>query len=445
MSQLHPDAALALMAPIMAILLVGVTAGLLYLVMRLRRLTGVLTALRLASADAERRRRTAEAANAAKSNFLAVISHEIRTPMNAVVAAVKLLRRTRLDDDQKAHLCMLTEAGDGLLALLDDVLDLSKIEAGKMTVERVPVDLAEVLAGLQTLFWPQAQPKGLTIRTAIDADIAPEVMSDPLRLRQILVNLVSNAVKFADAGVIRIRVRMSDVEPARLVVEVEDEGMGIAAGDLDRIFQTYEQGGAATSRHHGGSGMGLAISRRLARLMGGDLTVRSIEGEGSCFTLSLPYEAIRPSTSVAIPVPAGEPVKAPKAAPVHVLIVDDYEINRRIVSLFIEPLGWAWTMAESGAEAVELCQTRVFDVIVMDMQMPVMDGLAATRAIRAGRGVNQATPIVALSANAMDHHRQAWAEIGVDDFLTKPVDPEALITTLAYKASGCASAISEVA
>ena len=447
MSQLHSDAALA----VMAVALAGITAGLLYLLLRLRRLTGVLTAVRLASADAERRRRTAEAATAAKSNFLAVISHEIRTPMNAVVAAVKLLRRTRLDDDQKAHLRMLTEAGDGLLALLDDVLDLSKIEAGKMTIERVPVDIAEMLAGLQTLFWPQAQPKGLTIRTAIDADVAPEVMSDPLRLRQILVNLISNAVKFADAGVIRIRVRMNDAAPTRLVIEVEDEGMGIAAGDLDRIFQAYEQGAAATSRHHGGSGMGLAISRRLARLMGGDITVRSVEGEGSCFTLSLPYDAAGPVASsasapcVTLPAAAGEPATAIKTAPVHVLIVDDYEINRRIVSLFIEPLGWAWTMAETGAEAVELCQAHTFDVILMDMQMPVMDGLAATRAIRARRGPNQATPIVALSANAMDHHRQAWADIGVDAFLTKPVDPEALITTLAYKASGCASAISEVA
>jgi len=442
MSPLHHDAALA----IMAIGLACITAGLIYLVIRLRRITGVLTALRLACADAEHKRRTAEAANAAKSNFLAVISHEIRTPMNAVVAAVKLLRRTRLDDDQKAHLRMLTEAGDGLLDLLDDVLDLSKIEAGKMTVERVPVDIAEVLAGLQTLFWPQAQPKGLTIRTAIDADVAPEVIGDPLRLRQILVNLVSNAVKFADAGAIRVRVRMNDVGPARLVVEVEDEGMGIPPGDLDRIFLAYEQGAAATSRHHGGSGMGLAISRRLARLMGGDLTVRSIEGEGSCFTLSLPYLTVQPSAPcVTTPATAGPPATGTKAAPVHVLIVDDYEINRRIVSLFIEPLGWAWTMAENGAEAVELCQTRPFDVIVMDMQMPVMDGLVATRAIRAGRGPNQATPIVALSANAMDHHRKAWADIGVDDFLTKPVDPEALITTLAYKASGCASAISEVA
>jgi signal transduction histidine kinase/ActR/RegA family two-component response regulator len=441
MSPLPSDVVL----PIMAILLVGLSACGLYLVIRLRSLTGALTALRLAGADAEHRRRLAEAASAAKSNFLAVISHEIRTPMNAVVAAVKLLRRTRLDDDQKAHLRMLTEAGDGLLALLDDVLDLSKIEAGKMTIERVPVDLAEVLAGLQTLFWPQAQPKGLTIRTAIDGEVAREVMGDPLRLRQILVNLVSNAVKFADAGAIRIRVRLNDIEPARLVIDVEDEGIGIAAGDLDRIFQPYEQGAAATSRHHGGSGMGLAISRRLARLMGGDLTVRSVAGEGSCFTVSLPYAAARPASSVTLPAVPGAPGAAGKTAPVHVLIVDDYEINRRIVSLFIEPLGWAWTMAETGAEAVELCGTHSFDVIVMDMQMPVMDGLAATRAIRAGRGPNQATPIVALSANAMDHHRQAWADIGVDDFLTKPVDPEALITTLAYKASGCASAISEVA
>ena len=442
MSQLQSDVVL----PIMTILLAGISAGGLYLVIRLRRLTGVLTALRVACADAEHRRRTAENASAAKSNFLAVISHEIRTPMNAVVAAVRLLRRTRLDDDQTLHLHMLTEAGDGLLALLDDVLDLSKIEAGKMTIERVPVDIAEMLAGLQTLFWPQAQPKGLTIRTALDGDVAPEVMGDPLRLRQILVNLVSNAVKFADAGAIRLRVRLNDIAPARLVIEVEDEGVGIAAGDLDRIFQPYEQGAAATSRHHGGSGMGLAISRRLARLMGGDLTVRSVAGEGSCFTLSLPYAAACPTApSATSPAPPGQPGTAAKAAPVHVLIVDDYEINRRIVSLFIEPLGWAWTMAETGAEAVDLCRTNSFDVIVMDMQMPVMDGLEATRAIRAGRGPNQATPIVALSANAMDHHRQAWADIGVDDFLTKPVDPEALITTLAYKASGCASAISEVA
>jgi signal transduction histidine kinase/CheY-like chemotaxis protein len=430
----------------MAVILIGVTAYLFYLTAAARKLNGAMAALRATTTEAERLRRAAEAANAAKSNFLAVISHEIRTPMNAVVAAIALLRRTRLDNDQKAHLLMLTEAGDILLGLLNDVLDLSKMEAGKMTFETAPVDVAAMMANLQTLFSPEAQQKGLSIRTYIEPDVAPEVMSDPLRLRQILFNLVSNAVKFADKGVVRIRVRrhVGERGTARLIVMVEDEGVGIPAGDLERIFQSFEQGAAATSRQRGGSGMGLAISRRLARLMGGDLTARSIEGTGSCFALSLPYVAVG-TTAADGAAETLLPAATAKAPPVHVLIVDDHEINRRVVSLFIEPLGWGWTMAENGVEAVELCHTRPFDVILMDMQMPAMDGLAATRAIRAERGPNQTTPIIALSGNVMDHHRQAWSEIGVDDFLAKPIDPEHLITTLAYKASGLTEAFSEVA
>ncbi len=431
----------------MVLVMTAIVTFLAYLTTAVRKLNGAMTALRTQSAEAERQRRTAEAANAAKSNFLAIITHEIRTPMNAVVSAVNLLRRTALDDEQKSHLLMLGEASDVLLSLLNDVLDLSKIEAGKMTFEIAPVDVAAMMVNLQTLFWPQAQHKKLTIRTHIDPNVAPEVLSDPLRLRQVLFNLVSNAVKFADRGAIRIRVRtLVDDGAARLCFMVEDEGIGIPAGDLERIFLSFEQGEAATTRRHGGSGMGLAISRRLARLMGGDLTVRSIEGKGSCFTLTLPYEPAAPvAAPLIVEAAEPEPVEAAKTAPVRVLIVDDHEVNRRIVTLFIEPLGWAWTMAENGAEAVELCHRQAFDVILMDMQMPVMDGLAATQAIRAERGPNQATPIVALSANAMDHHRKAWADVGVDDFLAKPIDPESLITTLAYKASGHTAAISEVA
>ena len=429
-----------------AVILIGIAAYLFYLATAARTLGGAMAALRATTRDAERLRHAAEAAHAAKSNFLTVISHEIRTPMNAVVAAIALLRRTQLDNAQKTHLLMLTEAGDILLGLLNDVLDLSKIEAGKMTFETAPVDIAAMMANLQTLFAPQAQQKGLGIRIYIEPEVAPELMTDPLRLRQILFNLVSNAVKFTGKGVIRIRVRRHAMAngAARLIVMVEDEGVGIPAGDLERVFQSFEQGGAMTTRQHGGSGMGLAISRRLARLMGGDLTARSIEGKGSCFALSLPYAAGGETV-----VPADAEIDVPaiiaKAPPVHVLIVDDHEVNRRIVSLFIEPLGWGWTMAENGAEAVALCHSRPFDVILMDMQMPAMDGLTATRAIRAERGPNQATPIIALSGNVMDHHRQAWAEIGVDDFLPKPIDPDHLITTLAYKASGLTEAFSEVA
>ena len=434
----------------MAVILISIVTFLLYLTTATRKLATAMHALRDTSAEAERLRHTAETANTAKSNFLAVITHEIRTPMNAVVSAVNLLRRTRLDDEQTAHLQMLNEASNVLLSLLNDVLDLSKIEAGKMTFETAPIDLADMMAHLQTLFRPQAQQKALAIRTQVDANVAPEILSDPLRLRQILFNLVSNAVKFTDEGTISIRVRTrTDSGETRLIVSVEDEGIGIAENDLERVFLSFEQAEAATTRRHGGSGMGLAISRRLARLMGGDITVRSIEGKGSSFSLSLPY---RPARGLAdtpapdhIPDPAEVAGAAVKPPPVRVLIVDDHEVNRRIVSMFIEPLGWGWTMAETGAEAIELCQAQTFDVILMDMQMPVMDGLTATRAIRAERGPNQATPIVALSANAMDHHRKAWADIGVDDFLSKPIDPETLITTLAYKASGHALSVSEVA
>ena len=433
-----------------AVILISIITFLLYLTTATRKLAASMNALRATSAEADRLRQAAEAANTAKTNFLAVISHEIRTPMNAVVSAVNLMRRTRLDEEQKSHLQMLNEASNVLLSLLNDVLDLSKIEAGKMTFETAPVELAGMMNHLQTLFWPQAQQKTLTIRTLVDPNVAPEVLSDPLRLRQILFNLVSNAVKFTDHGTVRIRVRTrTEGEDARLIVSVEDEGIGIAEDDLERIFLSFEQGELATTRRHGGSGMGLAISRRLARLMGGDITVRSIEGKGSSFSLHLPYRPARLLPENFVPEETPETaelsVETMKSPPVHVLIVDDHEVNRRIVSMFIEPLGWGWTMAENGAEALELCQAQTFDVILMDMQMPVMDGLTATQALRAERGPNQNTPIVALSANAMDHHRKAWADIGVEDFLAKPIDPETLITTLAYKAAGHSTSVSEVA
>ncbi len=424
-----------------AVIMTGVIVYLIYLSAGARKLNAAMAALRAGGAEAERLRYTAEAANAAKSNVLTVISHEIRTPMNAVVAAIALLRRTRLDDEQTAHVAMLGEAGDMLLGLLNDVLDLSKMDAGKMTLEIAPIEVSALMANLSTLFRPQAAQKGVALRTSVDPQVAPEVLGDPLRLRQILLNLVSNAVKFTDNGAVRINVRATTEAEPRLLISVEDDGIGIAAADLERVFLSFEQAELTTPRRRGGTGMGLAISRRLARLMGGDLSVTSVEGQGSSFTLSLPYA---PSRAPVLPIETGA-IDAVKTAPVHVLIVDDHEVNRRIVSLFIEPLGWAWTMAETGAEAVELCQTKAFDVILMDMQMPAMDGLTATRAIRGERGPNQATPIVALSANAMDHHRQAWAEVGVADFLAKPIDPETLISTLAYKASGHTSAASDVA
>ncbi len=412
----------------MAVVTISIVTYFAYLVVAIRQLNASMNALMAANSEAQGARQIAEAASAAKSNFLAVISHEIRTPMNAVLSSVNFLRRTPLNDEQRAHLSMLESASEMLLGLLNDVLDLSRIEAGKMSFETAPVDVADTLKGLEAMFRGQAQDKGLKLRLVIAPDVPRIISGDPLRLRQILFNLVSNAVKFTDAGVISIRVKYV---PAAVTFEVEDQGIGIAEDDLERIFSSFEQAEAATTRRYGGTGLGLAISRRLARLMGGDLTVRSQAGLGSCFCLTLPCDAAAPALTAPIP----EPVAAAPDLPLHVLIVDDHEVNRRIVSLFIQPLGWGWTMAESGADAVRLAGEQVFDVILMDMQMPGMDGIAATRHIRGQDGPNRLTPVVALTANAVETHKRAWAEAGVMTVLTKPIDPELLVTALATHAA----------
>ena len=403
-----------------AIVMVSIVTYIIYLMVAVRKLNGSMAALQTARDDAQK-------ANAAKSNFLAVISHEIRTPMNAVVSAVNLLKATPLDTTQTAHLDMLHNASEVLLGLLNDVLDLSKIEAGKMRFERADIDLRTALDHLHQLFRPQLREKHLRFDTRLAPDVAPAIVGDPLRLQQILFNLLSNAIKFTDHGDIGLYLRRSG---GNLLFEVVDQGIGIAPEHLERIFNSFEQAEAAITRRYGGTGLGLAISRQLARLMGGDITVASTLGEGSRFTLTLPYEPAGAAVVFeAVPVKA-----APAEAPLHVLIVDDHEVNRRIVSLFIQPQGWTHSMAETGAEALDLCRSQRFDVILMDMQMPVMDGITATRQIRAEAGPNQHTPIVALTANALDFHVNAWAEVGVHDVLTKPIDPGRLIATLYDKA-----------
>ena len=415
-----------------AVVSISILTFLLYLMMAVRTINRHLDELQASTEVARDAMRTAEAATAAKSNFLAVMTHEIRTPMNAVVSAVNLLRKTPLMPNQLSHLNMMADANEVLLSLLNDVLDLSKIEAGRMTFERTAIDLTEMLANLETLFAASAREKGLRLKIILARDLDTHVLGDPLRIRQILFNLLSNAVKFTEVGNIWLRARKVETASGdRLTFEVEDEGIGIEPDAIERIFNSFEQGELATTRRYGGTGLGLAISRKLARCMGGDISVKSIPGRGSCFSVALPYEA---EISI-VPAEGDAVIEAAEDASVHVLIVDDHEVNRRIVSLFLEPLGWSWTMADNGAEAVERCQMRRFDVILMDMQMPVLDGISATKQIRALRGPNQQTPIVALTANTMDYHRAAWAEVGVLDFLTKPIEPDVLISTLLARAN----------
>jgi len=387
-----------------------------HLVVAVRQSNSTTTALRSA-------RQKAEVASAAKSDFLAVVSHEIRTPMNAVISAANLLRRTRLDGQQREHVSMLIDAGDVLMGLLNDVLDFSKIEAGKMELESADMVVRDRLATVVRLWEPRALANGVRLRVRVAPTVPAAVRTDPLRVQQILFNLLSNAVKFTQDGEIEIAVGW---DGARLEVAVTDTGCGIPADRLDQIFNSFEQADVGTTRRYGGTGLGLSISRKLAELMGGTLTVDSVDGRGSTFTLSLPMREVAGA--------AAEPVRPVETtgslAGRSILAADDHEVNRRILKLLLEPHGCRLTLVENGAEALEAASEQRFDAILMDMQMPVMDGLEATRRIRSGE-VNGATPVIALTANALDVHRAAWDAAGVHAFLTKPIDPVILATTLA--------------
>ena len=394
-----------------------------HLVVAVRQSSMTTTALKSARDAEQRARQKAEVASAAKSDFLAVVSHEIRTPMNAVISAANLLRRTRLDTRQREHVSMLIDAGDVLMGLLNDVLDFSKIEAGKMELESADMVVRERLATMARLWEPRAMANGVRLTLRIAPEVPEAVRTDPLRFQQILFNLLSNAVKFTEDGEIVVAV---DWDGARLSVAVSDTGCGIPADRLTHVFNSFEQADVGTTRRHGGTGLGLSISRKLAEIMGGTLSAASVLGQGSTFTLVLPMEAVE--VAAARPERQIETTQALRGR--SILAADDHEVNRRILTLLLEPHGCRLTLVENGAEAVEAASREPFDAILMDMQMPVMDGLEATRRIRRG-GVNGATPVIALTANALDAHREAWDAAGVHAFLTKPIDPVTLAGTLA--------------
>ncbi|QCQ99190.1 response regulator [Brevundimonas sp. SGAir0440] len=392
--------------------------------------------------ELEAARDKANAANDAKSNFLGVISHELRTPMNGVLGAAQLLSATRLETTQREYLSIIRNSGDNLLSLLNDILDMTKIEAGKMNFEVVDIVIDGLNKRITGPFEAQAEAKGLTFVTTVEGEIPTVVRGDPLRVCQVVQNLLSNAVKFTEAGEIHYLVRGHRVSDQRVRFEfvVQDSGAGIAAADLERLFMPFTQVDTSSTRRFGGTGLGLTIARRMANIMGGDITVTSKLAEGSCFTLEIEAEVVE----WAKPVAAAEVhAEIEGGESLRVLVVEDHPVNRMILEAWMSSASHITSTAENGQVAVDIAKDQQFDLIIMDVNMPVMDGLTATRMIREG-GQNAGTPIVVLSASARHEDHEAGLQAGADAYLNKPIDFGAL-AALMGRVSGGRHAVAQMA
>lgn len=375
-------------------------------------------------------RRDAVAAGHARSAFLANMSHEIRTPFQGLMGMLSLLRETGLNPRQTSYLRTATESADHLLALLNDILDMSQLESGRMTLMPAPLDLRALVREVESLLRPRASAKQLALHLEIDPALPERVLADATRVKQILCNLMGNAIKFSDHGAVVLHARLAPPEGGVPMIEVSitDDGIGMDEATVARLFKRFMQADNSTARRHGGSGLGLEIARCLAQLMGGDIGVRSKPGVGSCFSFRMPAQAVPLDAAPALPMGAESTATR---RPLQVLVAEDHPTNRQVMAALLESMGHQAHFAVNGHEAVLAAQRQRFDLLLMDLHMPLLDGVGATRAIRALPDPAISTvPIFALTADAFDETRERCLVAGMNDFLTKPINPQVLRTSL---------------